>query len=290
MKNTVLFYKDEKSVKFWKTLPAEMSHKLLVACLEYNYVEGGGDLPEVLNDDPVAQALFLQLKEKIDYNEAKWAKDGRRKTSAENGRKHKKHEVVDEETGEIIEEHQEENNTNKESTGMTIKGQWVEVPADIQQMVCDNTERLMQMFGIMPTDSEETQEALQTEFESMSSIYNVEPSRNSKKLIKSILLELADRARQRQAEAQKQEEVVQTEVNEPVEEVPGINEDNVMSGVSLLREYPYNIPQQDFSTFYRSNPITCDKWMADGNLSYNELKTAFDLILLERANEKISNS
>ena len=168
---------------------------------------------------------------------------------------------------------------------MTINGKWVEVPEDIQQMVCDNYERLMQMFSIIPTDKGETKEALQTEFESMCSIYNVEPSRSSKRLIKNILLELAARAKHRQAEAQKQEEVV-----EPVEEVPEINEDNVMSGVSLLREYPYNIPQQDFSTFYRSNPITCDKWMNEGNISYNELKTAFDFILHERTSEIISNN
>lgn len=99
-KSTRLFYKDEKSIEFWSKLPAELCQKMLLACLEYEY---GGGIPTRLNDDPVAQALFIQLKEKIDYNEFKWYNDGRSKTSADNGRKHTKHEVVNQETGEVFE-------------------------------------------------------------------------------------------------------------------------------------------------------------------------------------------
>lgn len=186
MKNTVLFYKDEKSVKFWKTLPAEMSHKLLVACLEYNYVEGGGDLPEVLNDDPVAQALFLQLKEKIDYNEAKWAKDGRRKTSAENGRKHKKHEVVDEETGEMIEEHQEENKvpeTNQE-TLKTIP--YKDLPDNIRKMW---NERRLSLGSVFSKTSRLSKESKKEKWESICSEYGVEPNRTNLKSLQVLYKE-----------------------------------------------------------------------------------------------------
>lgn len=93
-KNTRLFYNDGKSLDFWKTLPCETGYELFLACLEYRY---GGPIPERLQGDPIAKALFIQLKEKIDYNEAKWANDGRRKTSAENGKKaHKQKEEQEE--------------------------------------------------------------------------------------------------------------------------------------------------------------------------------------------------
>lgn len=83
-KNTRLFYRDKKNIDFWKVLPPETCKTLFIACLEYEY---GEDIPDSLKDKPIETALFLQLKEKIDFNEARWKNDKRRTTSAENGKK-----------------------------------------------------------------------------------------------------------------------------------------------------------------------------------------------------------
>lgn len=106
-KNTRLLYRDEKNLLLIKSIhkiDRALLGDLFLALMEYD--SQTKQTPSWLDKDSIIYPIFLDQKDKIDHNEDKWRNDGRSKTSAENGRKHKKkeqeNELVDYETGEIM--------------------------------------------------------------------------------------------------------------------------------------------------------------------------------------------
>lgn len=82
IKNTRLVYNDEKNLKIYQALPAEDFKELFMAYLTYKV----GDNVEITNfSNPVMYGLFMQFKDKIDYNETKWEKQAAARR--ENGKK-----------------------------------------------------------------------------------------------------------------------------------------------------------------------------------------------------------
>ena len=231
----------------------------------------GRDYKEEKDLDPLVRAVWKQTKPSV-------------LKSKRNAKYHKtKKEIVDNETGEIVEQKQEENIKTEETKEMTINGEWVDVPTNIKEMVCDNTVRLSQMFGLFPTDSDETKEALQEEFESMCSIYNVEPSNSNKRMVMDILNELQRRNDERRQKEEEQQPTytLSIEIKKPEEKKVELKEE----ALNLIKEFPYRIPYQAFDTFYRSNPSTCNNWLSTG-LTYDEVKVAFEKVLSERKIEE----
>ena len=82
IKNTRLVYNDEKNLKVYQALPVEEFKEFFMAYLTYNV----GDNIEVTDFSSASlYGLFMQFKDKIDYNEEKWEKQAAAKR--ENGKK-----------------------------------------------------------------------------------------------------------------------------------------------------------------------------------------------------------
>lgn len=82
IKNTRLVYNDEKNLKIYQALPVEEFKEFFMAYLTYNV----GDNIEVTDfSNPTLYGLFMQFKDKIDYNEEKWERQAAAKR--ENGKK-----------------------------------------------------------------------------------------------------------------------------------------------------------------------------------------------------------
>ena len=69
IKNTRLFYNDEKNLKIYQALSAEDFKELFMACLTYKV---GSDVEITDFSSPSLYGLFMMYKDKIDYNETKW--------------------------------------------------------------------------------------------------------------------------------------------------------------------------------------------------------------------------
>lgn len=82
IKNTRLFYNDEKNLKIYQALSAEDFKELFMACLTYKV---GTDVEITDFSSPSLYGLFMMYKDKIDYNETKWLNSGN--ASRENGKK-----------------------------------------------------------------------------------------------------------------------------------------------------------------------------------------------------------
>lgn len=82
MKNTRLFYTDEKNLEIYKALPPQDFKEIFMKMLTYKL----GDKVNINEfSNPMNYALFLSFKDKIDFNEVKW--ENRAKASKENGKK-----------------------------------------------------------------------------------------------------------------------------------------------------------------------------------------------------------